>query len=274
MINEKSLRNELNEIFNKNKNKNKNIKSSVIDLNKKKTILVLSGGGVKGISHLGAIQALHEQGILKNIKTYAGTSIGAFIAVLLVIGYSPNTLFQFIMELKFDKLKNINFQIFSKSYGLDEGNKLELVLGKLFMGKNINPNITLSELHAITNKTVIITAVCINDKKTYYYSHETAPNMSVIMAIKMSMAIPIYFVPVKYNGKLFIDGGCVDNYPIKIFEDKLDEVIGLYLTEFRDDIDTINNIEDYMLHMIECFFEGITYNSLKGYEKYSIKNQS
>lgn len=51
--------------------------------------LVISGGSVNGISALGALQYLRDNEYLNNIKTYIGTSSGAFICYLLAIGYTP-----------------------------------------------------------------------------------------------------------------------------------------------------------------------------------------
>jgi NTE family protein len=95
--------------------------------------------------------------------------------------------------------------------------------------------------------------------------------MEVLMAVRMSISIPIYFVPVKYKGKTFVDGGCIDNFPIQLFNHCLDDVIALYLTDIKDYINDITNIEDLLLHIIECLFEGVTCNSIKGYEKHIIK---
>ena len=76
-----------------------------------------------------------------------------------------------------------------------------------------------------TQKTLIVTAVCINEKQVYYISHENFPNMSVKLALRMSSCIPILFSPVLYNGKYFIDGGCMDNFPIHLFKKRINDVI-------------------------------------------------
>ena len=53
--------------------------------------------------------------------------------------------------------------------------------------------------------------------------------MKLTDAIRITTSVPLYFQPVKYNNKTFIDGGCMDNYPINLFTDRLQEVIGVYL---------------------------------------------
>ena len=65
--------------------KNDNIIKNEID----KTILVISGGGIKGFVALGALQKLYDTKKLININKYCGTSVGAIISLLLIIGYKP-----------------------------------------------------------------------------------------------------------------------------------------------------------------------------------------
>lgn len=238
---------------------------------KMKRILVLSGGGVKGIAHLGALKALEVLGILKNIHTFTGTSVGALISVLIAIGYSPDELYNFITVFDIKKMKSMNPDSILQTYGLDDGQNILFVLEKLFAAKGIESNITFGQLFKLTKKTVITCASCVNDKTAYYFSHKTNPDMSVLTAVRMSIAIPIYFTPVIYEDKMFIDGGCIDNYPIQLFADDIDSVIGIYLTSVRETTKDVQNIESFLMNLVQCLFEGVTCNSLKGFEKQSIK---
>lgn len=244
---------------------NKNIKDG------NKTILVLSGGGIKGIAHLGAIKALEEKNIMKNITTYAGTSAGALILALINIGYTSDELHDFIKLFDMNRMKSMNPQNILSAYGLDDGKNIMIVLEKLFKTKKIDTNITFFELYKKTGKTLILTSSCINDKKIYYFSHEKYPDLQILKAVRMSISIPIYFEPVKYEGKIFIDGGCIDNYPIQLFKNNLESVIGVYVSSKREYAENITNIEAFLLNTIECLFEGVTCGSLKGFEKVSIK---
>ena len=263
-ISEQSLNDELDIIFNQYANRNKLTSN-------KKTILVLSGGGIKGISQLGALSVLHENNMLNDITTYVGTSVGSMIVFFLYIGYSVPELYSVIERIDFSKMKCVSFSNLLMQYGLDDGKKIELVLCKLCAAKNIDANITFKEMFDITNKKLIITASCINDKKTHYFSYTDTPDVSILSAIRMSMSIPIYFTPVSYNNKMFIDGGCIDNYPINLFKDNLDNVIGIYIENIRENISDISNIEDYLYHMMQCLVEGHSVNCIKGYEHATIK---
>lgn len=272
LITELSLEDELQQLFSTNFNSKIPPDEPKFDISTKKTKLILSGGGIKGFAHMGALKALEELNLISSIDTYVGSSIGAFIATLVSIGYQPDELFKIISGIDLEKLrKRIKIDNILTLFGLDDGSGMQIILEKMFSAKNISEKITFQELFDLTKKTLIITASCLNDKKVYYYSHVNFPDTPVVLAVRMSISIPLYFTPVKYKNKIFVDGGCIDNYPIQLFSHCLDEVIGLYLTEIRNSINEINNIEDMLMQIIDCLFEGITCNSFKGFEKYTIK---
>ena len=237
---------------------------------KEKTTLILSGGGIKGIAHIGALKALEEKNILKNIKNFAGTSIGGMIATLSVIGYTPDEMYSFIELFDTRKMRSINPNGFFDKFGLDEGIKFTIILEKLFEAKNIPLTTTFKQLFQMTNIKLIITSVCLNDKQVYYLSHTSFPDMPVILGVRMTTSFPFWFVPVKYNGKFFVDGGCIDNYPIQLFSNNLDSVIGIYLSEDKEIIKTIDNTEDFIFSLLKCLLEGVSCNSVKGFEKMTI----
>jgi len=233
--------------------------------------LVLSGGGIKGIAHLGALKALEEKHILQNIKVFAGTSIGAFICCLLIIGYSPVNLFDFFKMFDFNVMLIKKFKIrhLMNSFGFDSGKKLECLINTMFLDKGfINP--TFRDLFYVSGKTLFIVATCISDRKPVYFSHLTHPNMPVILALKMALSIPVYFAPVLYEGKYYVDGGCMNNYPIELFKYKTSETIGIYLFDkFRKT--KINNIFDMLIGTYQSISNGISKLSISNYKKNTIK---
>ena len=103
-----------------------------------------------------------------------------------------------------------------------------------------------------------------------YMSHKSHPNMSVYLAIRMAISIPILFTPILFENQYYIDGGCIDNYPIGLFKDKLDDVIGLYVETNNRTIENINTIEDYIYQLLQCISKGLSNNILNGYEKSTI----
>lgn len=239
------------------------------DVNYKDTI-VFSGGGIKGVSYMGSLVALNELNMYKHINTFAGTSVGGLVASLCVLGYTPDELKSFIINFKMDNTKCINFFGILLEYGIDNGSKLELVIKKLIAGKKYSENITLEELYNKTKKNLYLTATCVNDKKIIFLNHESSPKLPLYLAIRMTTAIPIFYTPVKYEGKYYIDGGCLNNYPISLFKHKLDKVIGLYLYDEENTVENINNIETYLSCVIQCLMASVYDTYINIYEQCTI----
>lgn len=223
-----------------------------------KTILILSGGAIKGIAHLGALKILNDNNRLKKIDTIAGTSIGGVIGFLYLIGYTPEELFYFVKHFDFSKMKNTNIGAFIKTYGLDNGKKIMNVIEKLMNDRGYDSNITMEELYKKTKKELYLTTVCINDKQTYYLSYKTYPKMRVIKALRMTIALSPWFTPVKYENRIYIDGGFKDNYPINLFKERIGEVIGIYLSDTVKYMEKIENLEDFFINIFECMTDAIT----------------
>ncbi len=236
-----------------------------------KNILIMSGGGTKGLAHIGGLKALKELNILDDIKTIAGSSAGALVGFLFNIGYSPEELINFVMMFDMKKIQDLDPSGLLNSFGMDNGHKFSLTLSKMVEEKMTNPNITFRELYNKTGITLYITGTCMNNKQPYYFSYKTNPNMAVVCAVRIAISFPIYFTPVEYEGKMYIDGGCIDNYPIQLFKHNIDSVIGFYLSDARDYIKEIKNVEDFFVSLIECLFENVHNNSIKGFEQYTVK---
>ena len=228
-------------------------------ISKKKRInkLVLSGGGIKGISFIGIIKALDELCLLNNIKTYAATSIGTIICFLVIIGYSYKELIKITTLFDFNQLYNFDINNLITNYGLNNGNSIVIFLQKLLQKKQLNQDITLLELFKITNKKFIITTTNINKKICEYLSYKTYPDLQIIQAIRMSISLPFIFTPIKMNNYYYIDGGCSDNFPINIFKHQ-DKILGIYIDNDNCDI---NTFEDYGFNIINTLISSNTTNS-------------
>lgn len=239
--------------------------------NNKKNILVLSGGGIKGLAHLGALHFLEEENILNDIQIFAGTSVGALLSTLIIIGYRPAQIFDILLNENLNNLKCIDiFDIFD-TFGIDSGKNIQFFINRLIEKRDLPSDISLNNLYKITQKKIIFTTVCVNTKNVVYISYLSHPDLALNKAIMMSISIPWFYKPIQFNDDLYIDGGCIDNYPIHIFADKLDQVIGIYLTQSKYILNNIPNIETYTCQILQCFMESMDYNSMRGFENYTIK---
>ena len=214
-------------------------------------ILSLSGGGIKGFIHMGALKYLEDKKVLDQIEIFAGTSIGAILCAFLVLGYNVDEIFQFCINLDLNKILNISFENLMLSYGLDTGLRLDHIVRKLIIQKNYNENITLKELYDITNKKLITVTTCITTKNPIYMSHENYPDITLRLALRMSSCMPIIMTPIKYQNKYYIDGACLEHIPIDIFKNDLNKLIAINII-YDNNVSDINSIESYMYEIFKC----------------------
>jgi len=236
----------------------------------KKRILVLSGGSIKGLAQAGALYCLEKHRILHDIETFSCTSAGSIIGLMIICGFKPLEILHFFIALDAKKTTNaIPLNLFA-NFGIDNGDRMMVVFQHILEGRKYNSNITFREFYEKTRKNFIVTGTCINTKKVEYFSHENTPNIRVIDAVRASISIPIVFTPKKIENLLYIDGGCIDNYPIKIFDRCIDKVIGIMVSDIIKKVDHINNLEQYFSETIQCIYEGQSIALSNGYEQQTV----
>jgi len=246
-------------------NTKKKIKlTTTIPSNKKIEVLVLSGGGVKGLCHVGVAKCLENLNILEHVHTFVGTSVGAFIAALLYMGYSADEIEAFSMKLNFNLLKETDLHMFLELYGMDNGTKIDYVIKTLIKMKYGNDIITLNEIYNITKKKFIAVTTCVETGKTHYIDYTTHPDLPLHLSIKMSLSIPFIFCPVQYNNCHFVDGGVTCNFPIEIFSDNIEQVLGVYLTNVQN-FEPIKTIKDYTIKLMMGLSANVTDELLEKY---------
>lgn len=160
-----------------------------------KIALVLSGGGARGIAHIGAIEELEAQGY--EISSIAGTSMGALIGGIYAIGKLKEYK-EWLYTL--DRIKVLKLMDFSFSMqGLIKGDKLFKVLHEIVPDKNIE-DLPIPFAAVATD---------IQNKKEVVFTKG-----SVADAVRASIAIPTIFTPVVKKGAVLVDGGIVNNIPV------------------------------------------------------------
>ncbi len=168
----------------------------------------LSGGGAKGVAHLGVLQAFDEAGI--KINRIVGVSAGAMAGAFYAAGYKPKHI------LKFFSSQQI-LMFFRPSFGIQ---------GLLDMDKTHNvyrvffPDDRFETLEIPT--TVVATEIQ-EGKLTFFESGE------IIKPIQASSCLPIIFKPVRIGAYYYIDGGTLDNLPIAPLVDRCDFTIGVHI---------------------------------------------
>lgn len=199
------------------------------------------GGGITGISLIGALQEFKERGIYRSErhpKFWLGSSAGSIAATFAAIGVSTEYLERvfFSVELKsfldyggrssssslWDKIQNYRYgfsELITK-FGAVRGERFRRWLEERFVELGWSKDTTFKELYDRTGRHLIITATSLNTYETLYLSRSSFPNMKIVDAVDASIRIPYLFQPKllsdsKLDGdRVLIDGGVLDNLPI------------------------------------------------------------
>lgn len=209
--------------------------------------LVLSGGGAKGLAHIGVLKTIDSLGI--KIDYVAGTSMGAIVGSLYASGYSGKQLDSIFNNIDFDKVISDEIPRESKTfYERDNSEKYAITLPvkklriqlptALSRGQNVFNLFSKLTLHVSDVKefeNLSIPFFCIaTDIETG--EKVMLDKGSLPQAIAASGAFPTLFQPVSIDGKVLTDGGVVDNYPVEDLREKgMDIIIGV---DVQDDLMT------------------------------------
>ena len=229
--------------------------------------LVFEGGGVKGIAYVGALSVLNQRGILKNIERVAGTSAGALVAVLIGLGYSISELDGILKKLDFNNFMDSDWGLIRnttrllKDYGWYKGEFFRKLVGGYIEEKTGNSESTFADIAKMRNeknkfKDIYLIGSNLSTGYSEVFSYEHTPRMCVADAARISMSIPLFFASVRgMRGDVYVDGGLLDNYAIKIFDrtkyvDEENQKDHLVFTEYYNEIneaikDNARKISDY-----------------------------
>lgn len=176
----------------------------------KKIGIALSGGGARGFAHLGILNALKAYNIHPSIFT--GTSSGAMVAALACAGYDTDTIAEISSKTNFFGIRNI---LFGKA-GIFSTEAIE---------KLIKEHIPGDTFESLKYPLTVATTNIIECKTEYF-------NTGVLSkAIAASSCIPMIYEPVKINESVYVDGGLLDNFPVKPLIGHCDIIIGSYVNE-------------------------------------------
>ena len=182
------------------------------------TNLVFSGGGITGLAYFGVVGALEEHGVLPNIRHIAGCSSGALMALMVCLGYTYEELKIISKYYDYKELLDIQILGLVEKLGIETGRRFMRFIGKLMEYKIGVKDITFRDLYFITGRKLTVVASCVDTDKPEYFSIDTHPDMSVMLALRMSISIPGVFTAVRYQGKVWVDGGIHNTFPVELFE--------------------------------------------------------
>ncbi|MFA6872454.1 MAG: patatin-like phospholipase family protein [Bacteroidaceae bacterium] len=236
---------------------------------RKRVAVVLSGGGARGVAHIGALKVIEEAGF--PIDYIVGTSMGAIVAGVYAIGYSPKQMDSVVrnqdwMYLLTDRARRQEAPYSAKMEG--DTYLMSFQLGKnmgknptsagLIKGQNIDNfffNLTFGYHDSINFKNLPIPFACvatdiIHGKEFVFHSGVLAE------AMRTSMTIPAMFAPVHKDDMMLIDGGILNNYPVDVARAMgADIVIGIDVQDDARTSDQIVGMSDVLSQLIDMLNE-------------------
>lgn len=187
--------------------------------------IVLSGGGARGIAHIGVLKALTDYGIKPD--AISGTSMGAIVGALYADGKSPEEILEIIKRYKFSTFFRWNL---SRS-GLMDTHKLYETISSSLTSRTFETLQT--EFHVSTSNL---------NNGTY----EIFSSGDLLAPVVASSCIPLLFKPMDIHGDAHVDGGLLNNLPIEPLQKSCDRIIGVHVNRNGrvDDVKGMKNIAD------------------------------
>ncbi|MCC6287719.1 MAG: patatin-like phospholipase family protein [Chitinophagaceae bacterium] len=186
-------------------------------MSEKKNIgITLSGGGFRGIAHLGILKYLFEQNIKPDV--ISGASVGSLIGAFIAHGYAPDEILQFSKKEKLFSYSDF----FTSRGGLFSTIVFEKLIKK-YIPHDSFENLKIPLYVAVTD---------ITHAKSLIFKEG-----SLSFAIKSSCCFPLVFQPVLYNKDTYLcDGGLLNNFPVEQLRSICNKVIGI-------NVDPISTLE-------------------------------
>jgi NTE family protein len=222
---------------------------------------MLSGGGSKTLTHIGAIDELEERGYLRLVREWMGTSAGAFIALCKVIGYTQKELREIAVKFDFQKLYSPdveNLMDYSNRLGVDNGESVRRFLESCLRIRGYSPETTFAELAAKSKLQFRCFVANLNTLRLQEFSQGETPGASVVSAVLASMAVPFYFTPIrdKETGHLLTDGGIMDDTPLHCLTpaEQLETLVLAFYSSKHREVEKIQNLADFLGRVYGCAF--------------------
>ena len=112
------------------------------------------------------------------------------------------------------------------------------------------------ELYEYSNINLFINSTRVNDRNNIIYNHIDYPEFSVIKAIRMSVSIPFFYIPIKDNNNYFIDGAVSNNFLIELFKNDINKTLGFLITDSY----STSEINDFYEYFENIFYSLIDYD--------------
>ncbi|PPL03411.1 patatin-like phospholipase family protein [Parapedobacter indicus] len=197
----------------------------------RKVGLALSGGGLRGVGHLGAIKALEEHGFQPAVLS--GSSAGAIIGAFYAAGYTVDEMLRIVQEN--DLFPTTSLRLRTSGF-----------VNTRFLSRLLRTHMPDNTFESL-KKPLYVTATNLLSGKTEYF--HTGPLDEALLA---SASVPLLFPAVKHEHAIYYDGGLLDNLPIQPLTDQCNFLIGVHVNApdniKSDQLTTVKTL-DRVIHL-------------------------
>lgn len=175
--------------------------------------IVLSGGGIRGIAHIGVLRALFEHGVYPDC--IAGASAGAIVGALYAAGYDPAEMLEFFEKKNPFRLSNVSIT----KPGIIDTDKVRADFEEYFPDNSFE---------ALQRKLYVLATDLTRGEPVEFHTGELIP------AVLASSAYPGMFTPIEIDGHIYADGGIVNNFPSELLTGRCGTLLGVHASEMRE----------------------------------------
>ena len=205
--------------------------------------IIISGGGAKCFSFIGILQSI----CFDSVTSLTGVSSGSLITYLLSIGYTPIELEELALNLELSELMGFpSIDNILDKLSISDNIQLKIILQTLTNYKLKYEDITFKQHFELTNININIGVTCLTTASYQIFNKDKTPEFNIIDIVIASCAIPGIFPPIKIYNKYYCDGGIFNNFPIHIYDNQLENTIGILFEKKKTD--QFNNIFEYIAY--------------------------
>ena len=213
--------------------------------------LVLGPGSTGIFAMIGCLQMLQDTEKM-NIKEISGASSGSILALLYIIsGGDIKRILSASMGADMESVTKVNIRTLFKKYGFVDTCKIKTKLIEICYELCKLKDPTFQEIYNKFPIKLHISAYCLNNGKTEYFSVDTHPYKKVLDVICGSIAIPFLFSAQKLGDKTYIDGGIAESIPLTPFLNKsADDVCCVRILAEDRVVDDVNDIKTFTQQLV------------------------
>lgn len=200
--------------------------------------VIFGGGGIRGVSYVGAYQALLENNI--SFSGFGGSSIGSVFATLCAMEYSIEQIRDFFCGINIEYFKDINFN-FGNQIALSKGDYFlewmrDKIESKFYSDSYIKGKMPPVKFRDLKHELIIYSTDLTNNKYNEF-SKEVTPDAEVALAVRASVSMPGLFKPLDIDSNWIVDGDLMKSWPLwrlsKTLSNKKERILEFRLEDTR-----------------------------------------